>query len=90
MQQIYRRLKPEFLLADRGYDGNPLHKWVHERGIKPIIPPRRPTADDGLYDGLYNRRGAPVCGDGNTTMEYLYTNPDNMNHAFACPPVAVL
>ena len=83
---LYPWLKPKRLLADRGYDSQANHRLLVERGIAPIIHVRKPTAEDGLYDGLYDKRGRPVCGDGRTPMEYLLTDSKTGLHKFRCPP----
>ena len=84
-QAMYPWLKPKHLLADRGYDSQANHVFLVQRGIIPIIHIRKPTADDGLYDGLYNKKGAPVC-DGETPMDFLGTDPKSGWHLFRCPP----
>jgi transposase len=50
------RKRPERLIADRGYDCNPLREALKRRGIEPIIPARRnnPRASD--QDGRKLRR----------------------------------
>lgn len=85
-QRTYPWLKPKHLLADRGYDSQANHLYLFKLNIAPIIHIRKPTADDGLYDGYYNKDGIPVCGDGKTPMEYLGTHPDTGHHLFRCPP----
>lgn len=51
---------PERLIADRGYDSNPLRRRLKERGIEPIIPARcnnsRATDQDGRKLRRYKRR----------------------------------
>ena len=84
-QGMYAWLKPKHLMADRGYDSQANHTFLVGQGVTPIIHIRKPTADDGLYDGLYNKKGAPVC-DGKTPMEYLGTSPKTGYHLFRCPP----
>ena len=84
--KTYRWFKPAHLLADRGYDSQDNHQFLFDRGITPIIHIRKPTANDGLYDGFYNAKGQPVCGDGKTPMEYVGTNPRSGKHLFRCPP----
>ena len=84
-QAMYPWLRPRHLLADRGYDSQANHAFLVQRGIIPIIHIRKPTADDGLYDGLYNKKGAPVC-DGETPMDFLGTDPKSGYHVFQCPP----
>ena len=32
--------RPKQLLGDRGYDSNPLRRWLRNRGIRPVIPGR--------------------------------------------------
>lgn len=80
---IYPWLRPKHLLADRGYDSQANHKALIKRGITPIIHMRRPS-NAKLHDDLYNARGQPVCGDGETPMEYLLTKRGM--HKFRCPP----
>jgi transposase len=54
------RQRPERLLADRGYDSNPLRARLARRGIEPIIPARanhqRATHQDGRTLRRYRRR----------------------------------
>ena len=78
-------MKPKHLIADRGYDAQSNHVFLAQRGVAPIIHIRKTIAADGLYDGLYNKKGAPVC-DGETPMEYLGTDPNSGHHLFRCPP----
>ncbi len=76
-------LKPGALLADRGYDSLANHKFVYGLGIIPVIHMRKPTAADGLHDGLYAELGHPVCM-GMEPMEYVRTNPNSGTHLFRC------
>ncbi|MCY4655044.1 MAG: transposase [Dehalococcoidia bacterium] len=85
-QAMFGWLAPDHLLADRGYDSQANHKFLVSRGIAPIIHVRKPTAHDGLHDGLYDRNGFPVCGDGKTRMDYIRTDPTTGHHLFRCPP----
>lgn len=85
-QATFGWLAPGHLLADRGYDSQANHKFLVSRGIAPIIHVRKPTAHDGLHDGLYDRNGFPVCGDGKTRMDYIRTDPETGHHLFRCPP----
>ncbi len=52
--------KPERLIADRGYDSNPVRKELSASGIEPIIPARcnnkRATHQDGRCLRRYRRR----------------------------------
>ncbi|MGH8066081.1 MAG: IS5 family transposase [Candidatus Entotheonellia bacterium] len=54
------RKRPERLLADRGYDSNPLRARLARRGIEPMIPARshhtRATPQDGRTLRRYRRR----------------------------------
>ena len=34
-------LRPRRLLADKGYDSNPLRKWLRARRVRPVIPGTR-------------------------------------------------
>lgn len=83
-QATFGWLAPGHLLADRGYDSQANHKFLVRQGIVPIIHVRKPTADDGLHDGLIDRNGFPVCGDGQAKMDYIRTEAGN--HLFRCPP----
>src|SRR5919199_5881559 len=53
------RKRPERLIADRGYDSNPLRARLARRGIDPIIPARRnhkrATHQDGRKLRCYRR-----------------------------------
>src|ERR687892_1337705 len=55
------RKRPKRLIADRGYDSNPLRARPARRGIEPIIPARRnhqrATHRDGCKLRRYRRRG---------------------------------
>ena len=84
-QGMYAWLKTKHLMADRGYDSQANHTFLVGQGVTPIIHIRKPTADDGLYDGLYNKKGAPVC-DGKTPMDFLGTDPKTGRHLFRCQP----
>ena len=54
------RKRPERLIADRGYDSNPLRARLARRGIEPIIPARanhrRAPHQDGRKLRRYRRR----------------------------------
>jgi transposase len=54
------RKRPERLMADCGYDSNPLRARLAQRGIEPIIPARRnnrrATHQDGRKLRRYRRR----------------------------------
>ena len=78
-------LKPKALLADRGYDSEPNHNFVYSLGIIPIIHIRKPTAADGLHNGIYTKDGYPTCL-GSKPMQYVRTDPENGHHLFQCQP----
>jgi hypothetical protein len=50
------RKRPEQLLADRGYDSNPLRARVASRRIEPLIPTRRNYKRISHQDGRKLRR----------------------------------
>ena len=77
-------LRPNFLLADRGYDSGPIHDAVVDQGVIPIIHMRKPPTDDGLYNGIYTVQGGPTCMS-NEAMDYVRTDPETGHHLFRCP-----
>lgn len=85
-QKLYPWFKPNHLMGDRGYDGYHNFAFLYGEGIIPIIHIRKPTAKDGLYAGLYNKGGIPVCGDGKVPMEFFRTDPETGFHLFTCLP----
>jgi transposase len=42
---------PQVMLADKGYDSEPLHEWLDQRGIRAIIPTRK-----GCRHGRHRKR----------------------------------
>ena len=74
--------QPEVLLGDRGYDDSKLFAYLVGEGIEPVILIRKPTAHDGLYQGTFDRKGRPVCGDGRTPMKYVRS--EGASHLFTC------
>jgi transposase len=54
------RWRPKRLILDRGYDSNPLRRWLKAWGIEPIIPATRnhpnATDQDGRKLRRYRRR----------------------------------
>ena len=80
----YPWLEPGCLLADRGYDSLANHRFLVSLGIIPVIHIRKPTAEDGLYDGIYTAEGKPTCL-GQQAMEYVRTDPETGAHLFRCP-----
>ncbi len=82
----YPWLEPAVMLADRGYDSLTNHRVLTKLGIIPVIHIRKPTAKDGLYDGIYNAEGIPTCMGGQA-MEYIRTDSETGAHGFRCQPV---
>ena len=81
--ETYGGVKPDIVIADRGYDSKTVHQWLIEKNIVPIIHIRKSTAKGGLYDKMYDHTGAPVCFCGATT-EYWFTDPEH-GDAYRCP-----
>ena len=77
-------MEPGAFLADRGYDSLTNHNFLAGLDIIPIIHIRKPTAEDGLYDGVYTKSGQPACIGGGP-MEYVRTDPETRAHLFRCP-----
>ena len=75
--------QPEVLLGDRGYDDKKLFAYLVGEGIEPIILVRKPTAEDGLYQGMFDKKGRPLCGDGRTPMRFVRS--EGASHLFTCP-----
>lgn len=82
--RTYRWFRPEYLLADKGYDSQNNHRYLLSEKIAPIIDIRQSSASDGLHDGIYSRAGIPTC-DGKTKMEYVLTDPETGRHLYRCP-----
>ena len=80
----YPWLEPACLLADRGYDSLANHQFLVGLDIIPVIHIRKPTANDGLYDGIYTAEGIPTCM-GQQPMDYVHTDPETGAHLFRCP-----
>ena len=83
-KSLYPWFNPKYLLGDRGYDSIENSRYLVKNGIEPIIHARKPTAHDGLYEGLYDKRGRPVCGDENVPTEYVRS--EGNRHLFRCNP----
>lgn len=50
-------IKAETVIADRGYDADPLHDRILVQGGQPVIPPRRHRRHQHAYDeDLYKER----------------------------------
>ena len=83
VQAEYPWLHARYLVADRGYDSQEVHRFLVERGIIPVIHIRKPTANDGLRDGIYTAEGYPTCMGG-VPMQYVRTDPETGQHLFRC------
>ena len=75
-------LKPEYVMADRGYDSRANHEAVSERGGLLIAPTRRNPWQ--LYDGIYTKEGVPTCM-GMVEMDYVRSDPQK-GHLYRCRP----
>ena len=83
-QQTYRWFRPEYLLADKGYDSQANHQYLLDENIIPIIDIRKSSAADEKHDGVYSREGIPMC-DEETKMVYVLTDPETGRHLYRCP-----
>lgn len=83
---MYPWMKPNRLIADRGYDSVHNHKSLVNKGILPIIHIRKPP-NGALHMDTYTTIGEPVCMGGKA-MEYLLTDKDTGKHLYRCPASA--
>lgn len=74
--------KPKAAMADRGYDAMENFTYLYKKKIDPIIHIRKPTAEDKLYDGIYNEDAVPLCM-GMEPMEYIAETGDG-KRIFRC------
>ncbi len=79
----YKWWKPKHLIADRGYDSGPNHEYLIDQKTTPVIHIRKPTADDKMYDGIFNDKGEPTCM-GMKPMVYVKTHPETGRHLYRC------
>ena len=89
-------LRPHYLLADKGYDGEPNNDACMKRGIVPIVDIKNPASRGATKHpnrhkgGLYAPDGSPTCPDSeHTPMEYIRTvrEPDGeIYHEYRCNP----
>ena len=80
-EALYPWFQPAAVMADRGYDSMANHKYLHQKGILPIIHIRR-KANAALYDGIYTEQGVPTCL-GQVPMEYVRSDPEQ-GHLYRC------
>ena len=67
--RAHQRFRPDYVIADRGYDAQSDHLAVLQRGGIPVIGIRRLSGDQ-LLEGTYTKEGVPVCL-GMKPMEYV-------------------
>ena len=91
-------LKPDYLMGDKVFDGEPSHDAIMKRGITPIIDIKRPASTTGggtkhpnrHKGGLYAPDGSPTCPDAvHTSMEYIGTvreSDGSIFHEYRCNP----
>ena len=51
-----KKVQPERLIADKGYDSNKARELIESRGMLPIIPARRNNTKATHQDGRYMKR----------------------------------
>ena len=88
-------IRPNHLVGDAGYAGEPNALACVQRGIIPVIagksaPETGPTKHPGRYrGGLYDSNGNPTCPDSkNSPMEWVRTVHEDgeIFHEYRCPP----
>lgn len=84
-EQRFSWFEPEYLMADKGYDGEDIHRFIRSKGTVGVIAIRKPTAQDGMYDGIFNADGEPTCM-GMVGMEYVRTDPKTKSQLWRCRP----
>ena len=79
--------RPEVVTADRGYDAGGHSRWLHQKGVAPVIHKRRPKSGvhrrrrpDGTY-AIYTTHGIPTCECGHV-RPYLRTDPETGRHLY--------
>ena len=56
-ESLIEGIEAEYLLADKGYDSDSIVEKAQQKGIKPVIPPRKRRKDGRKYDKyLYKLR----------------------------------
>lgn len=76
-------LRPEYVMADKGYDSYANHAAVSGHGSVLICPARR-KSNNALYEGIYTAEGVPTCL-GMVPMEYVRSDP-LQGHLYRCRP----
>lgn len=55
-------MKPDYVLADRGYDSKKIIEFIESQGACPVIPQRRNSKQCRLYDKhMYKERDLIEC-----------------------------
>lgn len=76
------RFGPESASADKGYDSNANHEFLHSEGIAPLIPLRK-MSKSKLRRGKYTDDGVPTCHG--LVMEHVSTDIETGRHLYRCP-----
>ena len=74
-------LRPQAVIADRGYDAKSNFEHVIKAGAAPVILTRR-VPGGRLRGGVYDHQGVPTCV-GMVPMEYVRSDPER-GHLFRC------
>ena len=82
-QAKHEWFRPDYVLADKGYDSARNHREMMERDALAIIPARKPP-NETVRDGLYLEDGTPTCM-GMVGMDYVKSDPER-GHLFRCRP----
>ena len=80
---LHEWFRPNFVVADKGYDSVANHRKVMKRDALAIIPARKPS-DGNVREGIYLEDGTPTCM-GMVGMEYIKSDPKR-GHLFRCRP----
>ena len=77
-------IRPEVVIADRGYNSGENSEWLHERGIAPVIHKRKPKSGHHADERgqTYSERGTPLCECG-YERPFLGTNPDTGERVYS-------
>ena len=74
--------RPDYVMADKGYDSRKNHDAVAQRSGVLIAPTRRSSSPDKLYEGVYTAEGVPTCV-GMVPMEYVKSDSEK-GHLYRC------
>ena len=80
-EELYKWLRPDAAIADRGYDALSNHEYLDQKGIVPIIKIKKP-AHVKLREGIYTNDGVPTC-IGQVPMRYVRSDPQK-GHLYRC------